>query len=78
MSKQALEPLSYTVVQAATVTGVSISTLRAKCASGEIKAKRVGNRWIIPRKHLEAWLNGDDGRAGPAVPLVEIPFIGRR
>ncbi|MGA7540622.1 MAG: helix-turn-helix domain-containing protein [Steroidobacteraceae bacterium] len=39
-------------------TGLSISTVQRKLASGEIRSAKVGRRRLIPREELERLLSG--------------------
>lgn len=51
------EPLTYTVEQAAALLGVSRSAYYEAIKRGELPARRVGRRLVVPRAQLEAWLN---------------------
>lgn len=44
----AISPVEYSFV-----TGLSISTIYRRVASGEIKSEKVGRRVLIPRAELE-------------------------
>lgn len=59
--------LALSIPEAAKLTSLSEENIRDRCVSGEIPAKRVGRRWLIPVKALEAWLNDptpvEDGSA---------------
>ena len=52
------EPLSYTVADAASVTGLSQTFIRRAIWAGELKAKHANTRVIVRRADLEAWLDG--------------------
>lgn len=52
------ERLTYTVDEAAQVLGVSRGVAYDQVRSGEIPARRLGKRWVIPKSQLHAWLNG--------------------
>ena len=47
----------YTVPQAATLLGISAGLAYELVRTGEIPAKRLGRRWIVPRARFHAWLN---------------------
>ena len=47
----------YTVPQAATLLGISHGLAYDLVRAGEIPAKRLGRRWIVPRARVHAWLN---------------------
>lgn len=51
------EPLTYTVEQAAALLGVSRSAYYEAIKRGELPARRVGRRIVVPRAQLEAWIN---------------------
>jgi DNA binding domain, excisionase family len=50
--------LTYTVEEAAHLLGVSRGVAYQYVRQGVIPAARVGKRWLIPRKRLHAWLDG--------------------
>jgi len=47
----------YTVREAAIVLGISTGLAYELVGLGQIPAKRLGRRWVIPRARLHAWLN---------------------
>lgn len=47
----------YTVNQVAARLGISVGLTYEMVKEGEIPAKRLGRRWIIPRARFHAWLN---------------------
>lgn len=47
----------YTVNQVAVRLGISVGLTYELVKEGEIPAKRLGRRWIIPRARFHAWLN---------------------
>lgn len=47
----------YTVNQVAVRLGISVGLTYEMVKEGEIPAKRLGRRWIIPRARFHAWLN---------------------
>lgn len=55
-----LGPATYTVEEVAVLLGVSRGVAYQSVQSGEIPAKRIGRRWVIPRSSFDAWLNGAD------------------
>lgn len=44
--------LSYTLTEAASVTGLSVSTLRRRAAEGALRLVRVGGRTLVPADAL--------------------------
>ena len=51
------EPLTYTVLEAAHLLGMSKNQTYLSIADGDIPSKRVGGKILIPRARLHAWLN---------------------
>lgn len=47
----------YTVRQVATLLGINLGVTYELIRHGEIPAKRLGRRWVIPRRLFHAWLN---------------------
>lgn len=47
----------YTVRQVATLLGLNLGVIYELVRNGEIPAKRLGKRWVIPRRLFHAWLN---------------------
>ena len=60
------ERLAYSIAEAAEVVGLSERKLRELLMQGEIASRKVGSRRIIPRRALEAWLDGDGVHADDA------------
>lgn len=58
-----MEKLTWTVLEAAQVLGVHHLTLRKAIARGEIQAVKVGKRVMIPKRALEAFLEGEVPKA---------------
>ena len=48
------ERLSYSVAEAAKVTGLGRTTIYGLIGSGELPSRKIGNRRLIPAKALEA------------------------
>ena len=53
----------YTVREAAALLHLSIGSTYAAIRAGEIPSRRVGNRWIIPRRRFDDWLNSETAGA---------------
>lgn len=53
-------PATFTVREVAALLGVGPSTVYQMLRSGELPARRAGDRWIISRRRVLAWLDGDD------------------
>jgi excisionase family DNA binding protein len=47
----------WTVPQVARLLGISEGLAYGLVRAGEIPAKRLGRRWIVPRARFSAWLN---------------------
>ncbi len=47
----------FNLKEAATYLGISIPTLAVLLRSGEIPYRRAGQRWLIPKSALDAWLS---------------------
>lgn len=63
MAKQTeTNPLGYTLTKAADKASLSVNMMRKLVLNGTIPAIRVGKRWIIPVKALEAWFDQAAGK----------------
>ena len=51
--------VTYTVGEVSGLLGVSRSNTYALLKSGDIPARRLGSRWIIPRHRFHQWLDTD-------------------
>jgi excisionase family DNA binding protein len=51
-------PLAYSLEEAAKQLSVSSQSVRRLIERGELKARHVGTRVIIPKNELERWLEG--------------------
>jgi excisionase family DNA binding protein len=49
--------VTYTVTEVATLLGISRANTYVLLKSGEIPARRLGSRWIIPRHRFHEWLD---------------------
>jgi excisionase family DNA binding protein len=47
----------YTVREVATLLGINLGVTYELIRQGEIPAKRLGKRWIVPRRLFHVWLN---------------------
>jgi excisionase family DNA binding protein len=56
----------YTVPEVARLLRLSIGITYMLVREGEIPARRMGARWVIPKERFHTWLNSDplDGAAG--------------
>jgi len=61
MSQQ-FERATYSIPEAAQIIGIGISLCRKLVKRGEIPAKVLGRRVVIPRKALEKWLELPNNR----------------
>ena len=50
-------PLTYTVAEAAALIGISRWSYYEGVKRGELPARKVGRRVVVPRVQLEEWLN---------------------
>lgn len=48
----------YTVAQVGRMLNMNLGTVYQLLRDGVIPAKRLGRRWIIPRKRFHQWLDG--------------------
>jgi excisionase family DNA binding protein len=53
--------LTYTVDELAELLALSRGLTYASLRDGTIPAERVGRRWIISRRRVQAWLDGQIG-----------------
>ncbi|GAB6899616.1 helix-turn-helix domain-containing protein [Kineosporia succinea] len=47
----------YTVMEVAQLLSLSRGTTYTMIRKGEIPAKKIGDRWVIPKARFNAWLN---------------------
>lgn len=65
MAKQTdADPLGYTIKRAANKISLSETMTRKLVVEGSIPSIRVGRRWIIPAKALEAWVDNQSNAIG--------------
>ena len=60
-------PATYTVKEVATLLGLSLGGTYQAIRAGEIPAKRIRGRWIVPRHRFHAWLDAQDNDAAHLV-----------
>ncbi|KZM68086.1 helix-turn-helix domain-containing protein [Nocardia terpenica] len=51
-----IEAATYTVEEVAELLGLSRGNAYRAVRAGEIPAKRIGRRWVVPRSAFHAWL----------------------
>ncbi len=51
--------LAYTPEEVAGLLGVHPNTVYAMLKSGELPGVRAGRRWLVSRKRLDFWLDGE-------------------
>ena len=51
---------TYTVKEVAGLLGLSLGGTYQAIRAGEIPAKRIGGRWIVPVHRFHAWLDTQD------------------
>lgn len=61
----------YTVREVAQMLSLSLGGTYQLCRSGEIPALKLGNRWVVPKRRLHAWL--DDLPAADAEDIETKP-----
>ena len=71
LQKRPVEKLAYTPEEAALATGYGVSTIRLKIALGEIIARKDGEKTVIRRVDLEAFLD-----ALPRAPAPKLKVEG--
>lgn len=49
----------FNLKEAAAYLGISVPTLAALLQSGEIPCRRAGQRWLISKAALDAWLTNN-------------------
>ena len=49
--------LTYTVNEVSDLLGLGLGLTYAAIRSGEIPARKLGSRWVIPKDAFHAWLN---------------------
>lgn len=54
-----MHKLAYNLPEFCEATGIAKDAAYKLLRSGEIKARKVGNSWIIPRRSIETFLEGD-------------------
>jgi excisionase family DNA binding protein len=50
------ERATYSIPEAAEIIGIGLSLCRQLVRKGEIPAKVLGRRMVVPKKALDAWL----------------------
>lgn len=55
-----LDKLAYSPEEAAKLLGVHINTVRKYIWNGQIPARKLGHRVLIPAHALRTWLEGKD------------------
>ncbi|WP_250000304.1 helix-turn-helix domain-containing protein [Actinoplanes sp. M2I2] len=56
---------TYTVKQVAELLGLSLGGTYQALRAGEIPAKRIGGRWVVPVRRFHAWLDAEENEATP-------------
>jgi excisionase family DNA binding protein len=57
-TRPATAPQTYTPEEVARMLGLSLAGTYNHLRSGDIPARKVGARWIIPRRQFHDWLDG--------------------
>jgi excisionase family DNA binding protein len=53
---------AYTVREVAALLGLSPGTTYALVRAGAIPARRMGGRWIVPKRRFHRWLDARSGK----------------
>ena len=53
---------AYTVREVAALLGLSPGTTYALVRAGAIPARRMGGRWIVPKRRFHRWLDARSGQ----------------
>lgn len=69
-----IERATYSMVEAAEITGLSVSSVQRWIRRGELRSIRVGHRVLIPRTELEQHLVGFASSAQPVEPESDTPW----
>jgi excisionase family DNA binding protein len=59
-TRRAPAPQTYKPAEVAQLLGISLSGVYNHLRAGTIPSRRVGSRWLVPRRQFHAWLDGDD------------------
>lgn len=51
------QPVVYSVAEVAGLLGLGLGLTYQLVRSGEIPARKLGSRWVVPRAAFHAWLN---------------------
>ena len=49
-----------TIAEVAVYLGISVKSVERAIKRGDIQAKKLGRRWLVPRGAIETWLNRKD------------------
>lgn len=69
---EAQERATLTIPEAATLLGLSERSAYKAAQAGEIPARRIGGRWVVPVPLLRIWL-GEQGAGNGATPADGVP-----
>lgn len=69
-----IERAAYSIIEAAEITGLSVSSVQRWIRRGELGSIRVGHRVLIPRTELERHLVGFTSSAQPVEPESDTPW----
>lgn len=53
-----MSPLSYTIDEAAKITGLGRTRLYQELNSGRLRGVKAGRRTLIPHTNIQKWLDG--------------------
>lgn len=58
--RRRLAPEVYTVAEVADLLGLALGGAYELVRDGTVPARKLGGRWVIPKKRFHAWLDGED------------------
>src|SRR5262245_9947165 len=61
--RKRMEAAVYSVQQVADLLGLSLNSTYNLVRCGEIPAKQLGSRWVVPKARFHAWLDDDQADA---------------
>ena len=72
MAEIELERLAFSIEEVANALGVSVRHAYSMARTGELPARRLGHRWIVPRAAFDEWLAAAARGVEPTlVPMAE-------
>lgn len=63
--RRVVKPEVYTVAEVAEMLSLSLGGTYVLCRDGTIPARKLGSRWVIPKRRFHAWLDEEDQAEEP-------------